>query len=258
MLYMLSAVLKRYEDEGRPVDMLPIVHWSCQHMLFELQKALDGVIVNFPNRFMAFVMRLLVFPLGRGYREPDDKLRHEVAELLLSSEDVRNRLAKGIYLSPEGDNLLYKLNDTVKQLDATLDIEARILKAQRNKVIFGYDFPDCIKAAKKEGIISVDEEKQMASAYQAMMDIINVDDFDPAELTKKAAKETTAPAITKNPTPKAPTKKSIKAKSPVAKASDPKAAQQKTHTPKVKAKKPAQQKTPTPKVKTKKPKMKSS
>jgi acyl-CoA dehydrogenase len=185
MLYMLSAVLKRYQDEGQPANMLPIVHWSCQYLLFETQKALDGLIRNFPNRWIAAVMRIVVFPLGRCYREPDDKLRHQVAELLLSSEDVRARLAKGIYLSPEGGNNLAKLEDTVKQLEATLEIENRILKAQRDKVIKGYNFPDCIKAAKKDGIITADEEKQMSSAYDAMMDIINVDDFDPKELTGK-------------------------------------------------------------------------
>jgi acyl-CoA dehydrogenase len=187
-LYMLSAVLKRFHDEGQPAHMLPIIHWSCQHLLFEAQKALDGIIRNFPNRLVAFAMRLVVFPLGRWYEEPDDKLRHQVAELLLDSQDVRERLAKGIYLSPEGNNLIYQLDDTVKQLDATLDIENRILRAQRDAVISGYDFPDCIKDAKKHGIITAEEEKMMTSAYQAMMDVINVDDFAASELGKKSVK----------------------------------------------------------------------
>ncbi len=186
MIYLQSAVLKRFQDEGQPTNMLPIVDWSNQYLLFEAQKALDGVIQNFPNRLMAILMRIIVFPLGRTYREPDDKLRHQVAESLLSSDDVRMRLAKGIYLSPEGDNIFYKLNDTVKQLEACLEIETRILKAQRDKVIFGYDFPDCIKAAKKDGIITAAEEKQMTSAYNAMMDVVHVDDFDPKELANKA------------------------------------------------------------------------
>ncbi len=186
MLYMLSAVLKRYQDDGQPEAMLPLVQWSCQYLLAEIQKALDGVIRNFPNRFVAFFMRLIVFPLGRHYREADDKLRHQVADLLLSSEDVRARLAKGIYLSPEGNNLLYKLDQTSKELEAAAEIENRIIKAKRDGVISGYDFFEAIKAAKKDGIITADEEKQMTAAHKAMLDIINVDDFAPKELTKKA------------------------------------------------------------------------
>lgn len=187
MLYMLSAVLKRHQDEGQPAHMLPVVEWSCQYLLAEAQKALDGVIVNFPIKPMSWLMRIIVFPMGRCYREPADELRHKVANLMLNSQDVREHLAKGIYSSEVGGNFIHKLENTVKQLDACLEIENRILKAQKDKVIFGYDFPECIKAAKKEGIITTAEEKQMTAAYNAMMDIINVDDFDAKELSKKAS-----------------------------------------------------------------------
>ena len=32
-LYLASAVLKRYEDSGRPADDLPLVHWAMQDAL---------------------------------------------------------------------------------------------------------------------------------------------------------------------------------------------------------------------------------
>lgn len=186
MLYMLSATLKRYQDDGKPAEMLPIVQWSCQYLLTELEKALDGVILNFPNRFVGVFMRLLVFPLGRWYREANDKLRMQVAELVLSSESIRANLAEGIYLSEKGNNLLYKLDKTAKDLDSVSDIESRINKAKRDKVIFAYDFPGAIQAAKNDGIITAAEEKQISEAYAAMLDIVNVDDFAPEELTKMA------------------------------------------------------------------------
>lgn len=185
LLYMQSAVLKRHHDEGYPSQMLPIVEWSSEYLFFEAQKALDGVIRNFPNPWIGFLMRVLVFPLGRCYREPNDELRHRVANLTLNSDDVRQRLVAGVYLSPGGDNPFYKLNSTVQQLDATAEIEMRILRAQKDKVIFGYDFPDAIKAAKAAGIITAAEEKMMVSAYKSMMDIINVDDFGAKELSRK-------------------------------------------------------------------------
>lgn len=188
-LYMLSAVLKRHHDEGQPQDMEPVVNWSAQYLLAETQKALDGVIRNFPNRWVGYLMRLVVFPLGRHFHEPNDKLRHELAELLLSSEEVRSNLAKGIYMSPEGNNQIYKLNETAKQLDATAEIEGRILRAQKDGVIKGYDFPELIKASKKDGIITPDEEKQIKAAYAAMMEVINVDDFAPEELTRQSKKK---------------------------------------------------------------------
>src|SRR6185369_12727351 len=61
-LYMASAVVKRFHDEGRPKDDLPLLHWAIYDTFFKLQVAMDGVLENFPNRFVAALLRVLVFP----------------------------------------------------------------------------------------------------------------------------------------------------------------------------------------------------
>jgi acyl-CoA dehydrogenase len=71
-LYLGSATLKRYHDEGMPAASIPLVRFACEYSLYEIQKALEGVLYNLPNRPAAWIVRPFVFPLGRRYRSPSD------------------------------------------------------------------------------------------------------------------------------------------------------------------------------------------
>lgn len=63
-MYLISAVLKRFEDQGRQADDAPFAHWAIQDCMARLQHALDGVLRNFPNRFLAVALRALILPRG--------------------------------------------------------------------------------------------------------------------------------------------------------------------------------------------------
>lgn len=67
LLYLCSATLKRFEDDARPASDLPLLNWSIQDALYHLQQAFDGLLNNFPNRLAAWVLRALIFPLGKTY-----------------------------------------------------------------------------------------------------------------------------------------------------------------------------------------------
>ncbi|CAH2923839.1 MAG: Acyl-CoA dehydrogenase [uncultured Paraburkholderia sp.] len=81
-LYLISATLKRFEDEGRQEDDLPLVRWGVEDSLHRAQQALDGVLANYPNRLAAGLARVLAFPFGLPYREPSDRLGSEIAQLM--------------------------------------------------------------------------------------------------------------------------------------------------------------------------------
>src|SRR6185503_14027779 len=82
-LYLCSAVLWRFEHEGRQADDAPLMHWAIRDEMFKAQAALDGVLDNFPNPLLGALMRRVVFPLGRPYVVPSDALGHEVAKRLI-------------------------------------------------------------------------------------------------------------------------------------------------------------------------------
>ncbi len=51
-LYLLSCVLKRYEDDGQPREDLAFVTLCARNSLYRFHLALRDVINNFPNRLV--------------------------------------------------------------------------------------------------------------------------------------------------------------------------------------------------------------
>src|SRR5499427_286689 len=88
-LYLASMVLKHHEDQGHPEEDLPIVEWACRNLLYHAQEQLHGFLRNFPNRLLAGVMRALIFPRGRIYSAPGDRLGRNVADLVTTPTETR-------------------------------------------------------------------------------------------------------------------------------------------------------------------------
>ena len=77
-LYLLSAVLKRFEDDGEPESDKLIVELCARNSLHRFEVALQGVIDNFPIRWAAYVMKLVALPLGIRSKPASDRLGKKV------------------------------------------------------------------------------------------------------------------------------------------------------------------------------------
>src|SRR5688572_15788694 len=99
-LYIASAMLKRYEDEGRPVSDQPLLAWSFHNSVHKIEIAFSAALRNFPIRPIGWLMWMLVFPWGRRAQAPSDRLGHKTASLLMSPNEARDRLAAGIFITP--------------------------------------------------------------------------------------------------------------------------------------------------------------
>ncbi len=181
-LYLLSAVLKQYQDQGSHADDLPLVRWASLTCLFEVQEGIDGLLKNFPNRGLASILRVLIFPVGMRFSRPDDKLGFKVAKLLLSPTATRERLTEGAFTDNVSGNMLAVIEDALQKVIAAEPVEKIIKAAAHDKVVKGEDLVEQGRAALKKGIIS---EKQLAlllTAEEAREKVIVVDDFAPGEL----------------------------------------------------------------------------
>jgi acyl-CoA dehydrogenase len=99
IMYLASMVLKHHQNQDSPPEELPIVEWACRELLYEAQQQLHSVLRNFPNRPLAALMRLLIFPRGLTYFAPSDRLGPRVADLVLNTTATRARLARFLYLT---------------------------------------------------------------------------------------------------------------------------------------------------------------
>jgi len=182
-MYLASMVLKHYNDEGQPREDLPIVEWACRDLLYRAQEQLHGFLRNFPNRSLAAMMRLLIFPRGLTYFAPADRLARRVAELVTSPSDSRERLCRFAYTSRVAGNPLGQLAEALELAATAEPIEQRIRVAGvRTGEVTALDLPGRIQQALAAGIISEVEAASLKEYDRKVMDLIEVDDFAPEEL----------------------------------------------------------------------------
>ena len=186
MLYLASATLKRFEDEGRQEADLPLLRWSLEDALARAADALHGALANFPVPFVGALLRLAIFPLGRRFAPPSDALGHAVARLLIAPSSTRDRLCAGMYL-PRAES------DPLGCLEAALDaairaeaVEARIRAAQKSGLVGGSGPEELAQGAFAAKIISGEELSLLKRAAQLRDEVIRVDDF-PQDLGRSEA-----------------------------------------------------------------------
>jgi len=176
-LFLCSATLKRFEDEGRQTADAPLMHWAIWDAMFRAQTAFEGVISNFPNRLIATLMRRTVFPLGRPYVVPSDKLGHEVARLLIEPSATRDRLTGGMYLSRADGDAIRTIESAVEATLVAEPIEARLREAQKIGRFSVKPGEDRAAAAQAANIITADELAIVRKATRLVDQVIRVDDF---------------------------------------------------------------------------------
>lgn len=192
-LYLASATLKRYEDEGRQKEDLPLVHWGVQDALYQAEQALDDLLRNFPNSVIARLMRIVVFPLGRVHRAPSDHLDHQLAQLLQVPSATRSRIGRGQYLTPSEFNPVGLLEAALLDVIAAEPIHKRLSKEAGKSLPFTR-LDQLAKHALAEGKISAEEAALLTKAENSRLRSINVDEFDASALAanpviKKPAKQ---------------------------------------------------------------------
>jgi acyl-CoA dehydrogenase len=182
-MYLASMVLKHHENQGRQEEDLPIVEWACRNLLYHAQEQLHGFLRNFPNRLLAGAMRTLIFPRGRVYSAPDDRLGRQVAGLVTSPTEARERLCQYIYWTLEPANPLGLLQEALLLAVQLEPLEKRIrVEGVKTGKVTALDLPGRIQQALAAGIVSETEAAALRDYDRKVMDLIHVDDFEPHEL----------------------------------------------------------------------------
>jgi len=181
-LYLLACVLKRYEDDGKPVGDRHIVALAARNGLWRFQEALRGTIDNFPSLPVRWLMRLAAFPLGARYKPAPDWLGHKCVELVLAPGEVRDRLTRYIYVSDNPDDPTGLLEVTFTKAVAAEAAEKKLDRAVRQGRVHRVHGTDWIGEAAKLGVISDDEARLLREVEALTARVIAVDHFDPAEV----------------------------------------------------------------------------
>ncbi len=181
-LYIASAMLKRYEDLGRPAADQPLLAWAFHDRVWRMQMALDGVLRNFPLRPVAWLLRTLVFPFGRREVPPSDRLGHRVAAILCAPGEARTRLGEWTFLTPCPNNPVGRMNALLPDVIAAEPVERKFLKALKDGNWRSHDYAGQLAEAESQGAITHEERELLERVHAAVFEFISVDDFDPRDL----------------------------------------------------------------------------
>ncbi|WP_254460835.1 acyl-CoA dehydrogenase [Xanthomonas sacchari] len=181
-IYMTSAMLKRYHDDGAPATDQPLLAWAFHDSVHKIELALSAALRNFPIRPVGWLMWALIFPWGRRAEAPGDRLGHRVAALLMTPNEARDRLGQGVFLTPCEHNPGGRIASYLTKAVLAEPVERKFLKALKSKGIEALDFASQLDEAVREGVLSADERRQLEELREITMDTISVDDFDTDEL----------------------------------------------------------------------------
>ena len=179
-LYLLSAALKRWEDEGRQEDDFPLLAWCMATGFNAIEVRLADILANLPNRFVAWILRFFSQPFGARHRSPSDALTRRCAQLLLAPTATRDRLTAGIYLGKDDDGVA-----RLERAFALVIENEPIAKKLRDAHLHDW------RVARQAGLITGVEAERMGAQEEAVAKVVAVDDF-PAEALSPIARKPAA------------------------------------------------------------------
>lgn len=189
-LYICSAMLKRFEIQGRPAADQPILAWAFHDSIYKIQTALGLVVDNFPNRAVRILLRAFIFPFGRHERQPGDRLGHKVSQLLMSPSETRKRLTDGVFISDKASNPVGLLELALPRVIATEPLERRLHKAEIAGELDASDGQNQLQKAVEKSIITAEEAQELEAVREMVTEIIKVDEFESNYLRMGSSGET--------------------------------------------------------------------
>jgi acyl-CoA dehydrogenase len=181
-LYIASAMLKRYEDRGRPAAEQPLLAWAFHDSAHKIELALSTALRNFPVRWAGWLLWMLVFPWGRRAQAPSDRLGHRAASILMNPSETRDRLGDGAYLTPGVNHPAGRINAALPRVIAAEPVERKFLKLVKSGELVARDLEGQLHEAQLKGLMAMEEIALLRELQAMVHDAITVDDFDPAEL----------------------------------------------------------------------------
>jgi acyl-CoA dehydrogenase len=121
-LFLASSVKKYHHDHGYPVEENHYVQWCLEYCLYHSQTALSEFCDNFPHYFIGKILKFLIFPLGKTYKLPSDKLNYYIAKTLLSPSKLRDKLSICCYINKNPEDIIGRLENAFEDKTYRADI----------------------------------------------------------------------------------------------------------------------------------------
>ncbi len=183
-IYLASCVLKHFENQGRRATDLPLVEWSVRTLMYGAQEALHAFLRNLPNRWVAALLRTLIFPRGRTYSAPSDELGRKIVTLMTTPGEARERLSEFAYTTLEPGNPLGLAEEALRLAEAMAPLERKLRQAQKEGLIRSESLGQQVDEAVRAQVINRKEADALRNYHDKVSALLAVDDFAPEDLIR--------------------------------------------------------------------------
>ena len=184
-LYLCSATLKYFEEEGAREEDLPAVHYLLRRSLWQMGQSLSGVFDNLRPVWAGYLLRYLLFPLGMPWRPVRDKVINRLCRQLQQPGSLRERLTALCFWRDDEDDAVGQVERAFHAMLAVAPLEQKVLQAKRDGLLPAQPTRAALmQAAQAQGLITVDELMRWQQADQQRYAALQVDSFAPGELAR--------------------------------------------------------------------------
>ena len=177
-LYLASAALKRFNDQGHQPADRPLVEWVVRDCLYNMQQTLFQIYDNLPGRMLGRILKWTLFPFGASYKAVDDALLMRAANVVLRWGSARDRLTDGLFIPDSDEESLGQLETALEKTTVARPVLSHLRNAMRSGQLAVGDPEHCLVEAVSAGVIDEREAAKVRAAAAARQRVIGVDEFD--------------------------------------------------------------------------------
>ncbi|MFK7873405.1 MAG: acyl-CoA dehydrogenase [Oligoflexales bacterium] len=179
-MYLISAVLKRYEAEGCRQSHAPLVHYCAKKGFSEIQLAFQELFSNFyvPVPVLGELMRWIVAPWARVNTmssRPSDPEGAAVADAITTPGELRDLLTGGLFTGHDDDSQMMKLEKAFILSVEASKIQGKVRKAIKGGQLKKGPWKELLKQALKEKVIEEREAVVLEEAVKMRIEAEAVD-----------------------------------------------------------------------------------
>ncbi len=177
-LYLCSATLKHFYDQGEPDEQMVYVDWSTQYCFYQIYRVLQLVFENYPWHWFGRLMLWFCFPFSKGYRYPKDALSFQLADSMQKNITLRETLTELCYIGKSPEDPLGRIEKAflaqIKAEPILSKLKKGLAKSEIKEVL---TLAEKAKKAYNSGEISELERDQLIELETLQRDALAVDEF---------------------------------------------------------------------------------
>ena len=187
-----SALWYFHKVQKSQKEFLPLARWVVEKKLHEAEEALEDLIDNFPMKeglkkdILQRELEKTIFPEGRKYKKPSDKLQEQVAATITEPGAVRDWLKDNMLIPDDPANAVRHIGDafdfiTKNEIPVLKALEKEVNDREAFKNLMALPTDEFIKEVENRNVLTKSDIKTLKEAAKYRAEVIEVDYYNNTE-----------------------------------------------------------------------------